>query len=631
MIGYSWLLLALPLAGLLLNTFAGRWYGKTLAGLVAAGAVGVAFLVAVLMGPDVYGHHDHHDEPVGHVLHLWDWISLGALQVPLALLLDPLSLTLTLVVTGVGFLIHLYAMSYMADDPRFHRFFVYLNFFILAMLLLVLGDSFVTLFIGWEGVGLASYLLIGFWFDREDELYGSYADCGKKAFVVNRIGDVGLILAMGLIWTTVGTLNFQEAAQALATRPAAPTVLICLLLLWAVAGKSAQFPLYVWLPDAMAGPTPVSALIHAATMVTAGIYLMARTHGLWELAPVAGTIAAWVGVGTAFMAATMAMVQMDLKKVLAYSTISQLGYMVLGAGVGAFSLAVFHLVTHAFFKALLFLSAGSVQHATHELDMRKLGGLRLKMPHTARNFLVGSLALAGIPPLAGFFSKDGILLFAFQHHILLYALGLATALATAIYIFRAYYLTFMGKPRDAHVDAHVHESGRLMLIPLWLLSALAVLGGVLNLPRVLTLEHALAPVVGKLEPPGASLEISLLVVSAVVAVGGARLTWSAYHRRTAWVDSVRATLKPLAKLAQQRWYVDALYDQQLLRSSHRLSRWLTTAVDRQGIDRAVNWSAETVLAWSRHLRRLNDGLVPTYAFSVFVGAALMVAYFWFAS
>ena len=630
MIGYSaaWLLLALPLAGLLLNTFAGRLYGKTLTGLLASGTVGAAFLIAALMAPGIYGHHG---EIAGHVLHLWDWISLGELRVPLALLIDPLSLTLTLVVTGVGFLIHLYAMGYMADDERFARFFIYLNFFILAMLLLVLGDSFVTLFIGWEGVGLASYLLIGFWFDREDELYGSYADCGKKAFVVNRIGDVGLILAMGLIWTTVGTLNFEGAFHALGTTAEAPIVLICLLLLLAVAGKSAQFPLYVWLPDAMAGPTPVSALIHAATMVTAGIYLMARTHVLWELAPVAGTIAAWVGVGTAFIAATMAMVQTDLKKVLAYSTISQLGYMVLGAGVGAFAMAIFHLVTHAFFKALLFLSAGSVQHATHELDMRKLGGLQLKMPHTARNFLVGSLALAGIPPLAGFFSKDGILMFAFQHNILMYALGLATALATAIYIFRAYYLTFMGKPRDAHVNSHVHESGRLILAPLWILSALTVLGGALNLPFVMTLEHALAPVVGELDPPSAQLEILLLVVSAVIAIGGAQLAWSAYHRRTAWVDSIQATFKPLAQLAQQRWYVDAVYDRQLLRGSHMLSQWLSAAVDQQVIDRAVNWSAETVLTWSRHLRRLNDGLVPTYAFSVFVGAALTVAYFWIAS
>lgn len=629
MIGYSaaWLLLALPLAGLLLNTFAGREFGKSLSGVIASGVVGAAFLVAALMAPSVYNQHAQHEATV---LHLWDWISMGDLQVPLALLIDPLSLTMSLVVTGVGFLIHIYAIGYMERDERFTRFFIYLNFFILAMLLLVLGDNFATLFIGWEGVGLASYLLIGFWFDRQDEMYGSYADCGKKAFVVNRIGDVGLILAMGLIWTTVGTLNFEGAFHALKSAPGAPVVLICLLLLVAVAGKSAQFPLYIWLPDAMAGPTPVSALIHAATMVTAGIYLMARTHVLWEMAPAAGTVAAWIGVGTAFVAATMAMVQTDLKKVLAYSTISQLGYMVLGAGVGAFALAIFHLVTHAFFKALLFLSAGSVQHATHELDMRKLGGLRIKMPHTARNFLIGSLALAGIPPLAGFFSKDGILLYAFQHNILLYALGLVTALATAIYIFRAYFLTFMGNPRDADVDSHVHESGRLILLPLWILSALSILGGALNLPFVLTLEHALGPVVGELHAPGAQLEIILLAVSAVVAIGGTRLAWSAYRRRTAWVDSIRATLKPLGKLAQHRWYLDDLYDGQVLPGTHGLSQWLATYVDQRTIDHLVNWSSETAMAWSRSLRRLNNGMVPTYAFSVFVGAALMLTYFWLA-
>lgn len=627
MIGYSaaWLLLALPLAGLLLNTFSGGRYGKQLTGFIAAGVVGAAFLIAALMAPTIYDRHADH---VGNVLHLWNWISVGDLQVPLALLIDPLSLTISLVVTGVGFLIHVYAIGYMKDDERFTRFFVYLNFFILTMLLLVLGDNFVTLFIGWEGVGLASYLLIGFWFDRKDEMYGSYADCGKKAFIVNRIGDVGLILAMGLIWTTVGTLNFEGAFQALEATSSAPVILICLLLLVAVAGKSAQFPLYVWLPDAMAGPTPVSALIHAATMVTAGVYLMARTHVLWEMAPTAGAIAAWVGVGTAFIAATMAMVQTDLKKVLAYSTISQLGYMVLGAGIGAFALAIFHLATHAFFKALLFLSAGSVQHATQELDMRKLGGLRIKMPHTARNFLIGSLALAGIPPLAGFFSKDGILLYAFQHNALLYAVGLVTALVTAIYIFRAYYLTFMGQPRDADVDSHVHESGRYMLIPLWALSALTILGGVLNLPFVLTLEHALSPVLGELHPPGVQLEVSLLVVSAIVAIGGARLAWSAYQRRTAWVDTIRATLKPLGKLAQQRWYLDELYDGQILPGTQMLSQWLASSVDQGAIDRLVNWSAETGMAWSRRLRRLNDGLVPTYAFSVFVGAALLLTYFW---
>lgn len=619
---WSWLFLALPLAGTLLNGAVGRRARGAWPGWIASAAVGLAFVTALLMAPSVFRDHGHAD-----TLHLWHWIAIGDLQVPMALLIDPLSLTLVLVVTGVGFLIHVYAIGYMAGDARFARFFLYLNFFVLAMLVLVLGDGFATLFIGWEGVGLASYLLIGFWFDRADDLYGAYADCGKKAFIVNRIGDVGLLLAMCLIWTSLGTLTFADAFAGLASNAGVPATLICLLLLLAVAGKSAQFPLYVWLPDAMAGPTPVSALIHAATMVTAGIYLMARTNPLWSLAPDAGAVAAWIGVGTAFVAGSMALVQNDLKKVLAYSTISQLGYMVLGAGIGAYAMAIFHLITHAFFKALLFLSAGSVQHATHELDMRQLGGLQGKMPTTARAFLIGSLALAGVPPLAGFFSKDGILLYAFQRNLLLYVVGLAAALMTAVYVFRAYFLTFRGRPRDENVQAH--ESPGLLLAPLWILSALAVAGGALNLPFVLTLEKALEAVLGHAEAPNAQLEVSLLIVSGAVAGAGIWLVRSAY-RRAAWIDSIRATLKPFVKLAYQRWYLDALYERHALRGLHALSQWLAQVFDQRLIDHAVNRAAQATMAWSRAARRLNDGMVPTYAFSLFLGAALLATYFWLA-
>lgn len=621
----SWLFLALPLAGLLINLAGSRVLGRTLPGVVASGAIGLSFLAALLMAPGVFGAHASVTIP------LWSWIAIGDFQVPMALLIDPLSMTMVLIVTGVGFLIHVYAIGYMEGDERFTRFFIYLNFFVLAMLLLVLGDGFVTLFIGWEGVGLASYLLIGFWFDREDEMYGSYADCGKKAFIVNRIGDVGLILAMCLIWTTLGSLTFADVFAGAAQGAAAPMTLICLLLLLAVAGKSAQFPLYVWLPDAMAGPTPVSALIHAATMVTAGIYLMARTHVLWELAPAASTAAAWVGVGTAFIAGLMALVQNDLKKVLAYSTISQLGYMVLGAGVGAFAMAIFHLATHAFFKALLFLSAGSVQHATHELDMRRLGGLREKMPQTARTFLIGTWALAGLPPLAGFFSKDSILLFTFMHNPLLYVLGLITAMVTALYIFRAYIRTFRGRPRDAQIHAQAHESGRTIRVPLWILSFLAAVGGVLNLPFVLTLEHALDPVLGHLPAPDPQLEISLLAVSTLIAVFSMWLAWTTFHRKATWTDSMRATMKPLGKLARQHWYIDHFYDRSLVPGTHALGQWLATAIDQQVVDALVNRLASITFAWSRAARRLNDGLVPTYAFSLFLGATLIVAYFWLAA
>ncbi|MCY3660547.1 MAG: NADH-quinone oxidoreductase subunit L [Caldilineaceae bacterium] len=625
MISLAWLLLLLPLAGMLINLVLGRVIGRRATAVVASGTVGVAFLLALSMAPAVFGNHDHH----GTTVHLWNWIDMGSLHVPMALLVDPLSLTMVLVVTGVGFLIHVYAIGYMEGDEHFNRFFLYLNLFILAMLLLVLGDSFLTLFIGWEGVGLASFLLIGFWFDRKDDLYGSFADCGKKAFIVNRIGDVGMILAMALIWSIVGSLEFNEVFHALEAGIAIPATAVCMLLLLAVAGKSAQFPLYVWLPDAMAGPTPVSALIHAATMVTAGIYLMARTHAFWELSAPASTTAAWVGVGTAFVAGTMALVQHDLKKVLAYSTVSQLGYMVLGAATGAFALAIFHLVTHAFFKALLFLSAGSVQHATHELDMRKLGGLQQKMPGTARCFLIGVLALAGIPIFSGFFSKDAILLSAFGKSPLLYAVGLITALITAVYAFRAWWLTFNGTPRDQEIHSHAHESGALMMVPLWILAGLATVGGALNLPVLLTLEHALEGVLGHHAPPPLQLEISLLAVSAVVAVAGWWLIRSTY-RHAGWIDSVKATMKPLTKTAQSRWYLDALYDDGLVPALHAASRWFAQVVDQMLIDGIVNGSARLAMNLSRQARRVNNGQVPTYALSLFVGATILVVVFWLA-
>ncbi|MCE2466803.1 MAG: NADH-quinone oxidoreductase subunit L [Caldilineaceae bacterium] len=625
MISLAWLLLLLPLAGMLINLVLGRVIGRRATAVVASGTVGVAFLLALSMAPAVFGSQDHHDATV----HLWNWIDMGSLHVPMALLVDPLSLAMVLVVTGVGFLIHVYAIGYMEGDERFNRFFLYLNLFILAMLLLVLGDSFLTLFIGWEGVGLASFLLIGFWFDRKDDLYGSFADCGKKAFIVNRIGDVGMILAMALIWSTVGSLEFNEVFHELEAGIAVPATAVCLLLLLAVAGKSAQFPLYVWLPDAMAGPTPVSALIHAATMVTAGIYLMARTHAFWELSATASTTAAWIGVGTAFVAGTMALIQHDLKKVLAYSTVSQLGYMVLGAATGAFALAIFHLITHAFFKALLFLSAGSVQHATHELDMRKLGGLDQKMPGTAHCFQIGVLALAGIPIFSGFFSKDAILLSAFGKSPLLYAVGLITALITALYAFRAWWLTFKGTPRDQEIHSHVHESGALMMVPLWILAGLATVGGALNLPVLLTLEHALEGVLGHHTPPPLQLEISLLAVSAVVAVTGWWLIRSTYHH-AGWIDSVKATMKPLRKVAGNRWYLDTLYDDGLVPALHATSQWFTNAVDQTLIDGIVNGSARLAMNISRLARRINNGQVPTYALSLFVGATVLVVVFWLA-
>ena len=465
MIEFAWLLFAFPAAGALINILVGHLLGKRLNGLLATAAVAASFVVTVLIWLQMNGLPAEERQVT---VHLWDWITIGSFHVNAALLIDPLSVTMCLVITGVGSLIHLYSTSYMEHDERVQRFFIYLNFFIFAMLILVLSDSFLGMFVGWEGVGLASFLLIGFWFDKRDDSYGWYADAGKKAFIVNRVGDFGVILAIMAIWTSLGSVTYLqvfEHAEAGGLTVALAN-LICFLLLLGATGKSAQLPLYVWLPDAMAGPTPVSALIHAATMVTAGIYMIARTQVLWHIATSASEVAAWIGALTGLLAATIALTQTDLKKILAYSTVSQLGFMMLGVGVGAYNGAIFHLVTHAFFKACLFLGAGSVMHALHgELYIRKMGGLRDKMPATFRTFAVAALALAGFPLLSGFFSKDAILAGALAHNPALYLIGLFTALLTAFYSGRMVILPFFGKPRDQHLYDHAHESSAIRTRP----------------------------------------------------------------------------------------------------------------------------------------------------------------------
>jgi NADH-quinone oxidoreductase subunit L len=564
--------------------------------------------------------------------HLWDWMTIGEFHVAAALLLDPLSITMSLVVTGVGALIHLYATSYMEHDERFQRFFIYLNFFIFAMLLLVLSDSFVGMFVGWEGVGLASFLLIGFWFDREDEMYGSYAECGKKAFLVNRVGDFGMIVAMLALWSALGTLTFTElfehAEHGLSVGLAN---FVCLMLLLGAAGKSAQIPLYVWLPDAMAGPTPVSALIHAATMVTAGIYMIARTHSLWHMAATASELAAWIGGLTALLAATIALVQTDLKKILAYSTVSQLGYMMLGVGVAAYGASIFHLVTHAFFKALLFLAAGSVMHALHDvLDIRRMGGLRDKMPATFRTFLIGAAALAGIPPLSGFFSKDSILAAALAHNPGLYAIGLFTALLTAFYSFRAVFLTFFGKPRDQYLYDHAHESPRAMTTPLWILAGLAVVGGLLNLPGALTLEHWLEPALGHHEGVNLTIELIAITLSVVIAAFGLLLAYARYLANERWAQAVTAPFRAFEHLAEHKWYVDEFYMAVLVNPLRALSHWFASAIDKQMIDGLVNGVGSVSLSMGERVRHLQNGAVPTYAMSIFIGVVAVVLYFAFA-
>jgi len=628
MLNLAWLLFALPAAGALINLLFGHRLNRQTIGAIASGAVILSFLMAVgiwitLLGLDA-------EERVVTV-HLWEWITIGTFHANAALLIDPLSVTMTLVVTGVGSLIHLYSMSYMEHDERFQRFFVYLNFFIFAMLILVLSDNFVGMFVGWEGVGLASYLLIGFWFEQRDDSYGYYADAGKKAFLVNRIGDFGMILAIAALWSTLGTVTFLEvfehAEEGLAVGTA---TVICLLLLLGASGKSAQIPLYVWLPDAMAGPTPVSALIHAATMVTAGIYMIARTYPLWHIGEAAAATAAWIGGLTALLAASIALVQVDLKKILAYSTISQLGYMMLGVGVGAYGAAIFHLVTHAFFKALLFLAAGSVMHALHgELDIRKMGGLREKMPTTFRTFAIGAAALAGTPLLSGFFSKDAILAATMAHNPVLYVIGIFVALLTAFYSARAVFMPFFGQPRDRHLYDHAHESPALMTVPLWILAGFSIIAGLFNLPYLLTLEHWLEPALGHHEAPVLAIELAAFVLSILAWGAGLVLAHGLYMGNKAWAKQLVEPFKPLQPLVEHKWYIDEIYTTIIVNPLREVANWFAKSVDKIGIDGIVNGVGKLSLQAGEQVRYLQNGAVPTYALSILVGVAVVVAYFVF--
>ncbi len=628
MLNLAWLLFAFPAAGLLINLLIGHRLSRKIIGGLASGMVILSFLVAVGLWITLLGLHG--EERIV-TIHLWDWITIGSFQANAALLIDPLSVTMSLVVTGVGALIHLYSMSYMEHDERFQRFFIYLNFFIFAMLILVLSDNFVGMFVGWEGVGLASFLLIGFWFDRRDDSYGWYADAGKKAFLVNRIGDFGMILAIAAIWSSLGTVTFLNVFAGAEGGLAVGTAnLICLLLLLGAAGKSAQIPLYIWLPNAMAGPTPVSALIHAATMVTAGIYMIARTHALWHIAENASLVAAWIGGLTALLAATIALVQVDLKKILAYSTISQLGYMMLAVGVGAYGAAIFHLVTHAFFKALLFLAAGSVMHATDgELDIRKMGGLRDKMPTTFWTFLIGAAALAGLPLMSGFFSKDAILVATLAHNPILYIVGLFTALLTAFYSGRALFVPFFGKPRNKHLYDHAHESPALMTIPLWILAALSLLGGLLNLPLVLTLDHWLAPAIGEHIEPAAWIELTGIVLSIIIAIFGVLMAYARYVGNEGWATRLTEPFKALAPYAEHKWYVDEFYNMAIIKPILVASEWFAGTMDRLGIDAIVNGAGSLSMRVGEYARRLQNGAVPTYALSILIGVVVVVAYFVF--
>ncbi len=629
MLDYAWLMLVFPALGTLIIALFGRRLGKRIVSWLAPGMVLLSFGVAVAVFATMLGMPA---EERRHEVMLWQWMATGTFRVDVALLLDQLSVTMALVVTGIGFLIHVYSVGYMHDDERFGRYFAFLNFFILMMLTLVLANNYLLLYVGWEGVGLASYLLIGFWFEKP-----SAADAGKKAFIVNRIGDFGLALAIMFIWTTLGTLQFTQVfarAPEVWGAGAAIATTITMLMLLAATGKSAQIPLYVWLPDAMEGPTPVSALIHAATMVTAGVYLVARSAVLFGLSPTASSWVAWIGVLTALFAATIAVTQTDLKRILAYSTISQLGYMFLGVGVGGYAAGIFHLATHAFFKALLFLAAGSVMHALHgELDIRKMGNLRAKLPTTYWTYAVGAAALAGIPLFSGFFSKDHILWYAWLKSPALWAIGLATAGLTAFYSFRTVFVPFWGQERDRKLFSHAHESPRVMTVPLIILAVGAVLAGYIGLPQLSLIDGWLEPVFKAGEKAAeeaahgsVALEFALLAVSALVALGGAYLAYRAYVVDTDIPKRVRTSLGWFARLVENKYYVDEAYNMIVVQPLRDLAGWLARAFDQGGIDGVVNGLAG-VTGWvGAQARRLQTGLVGLYALSILLGAVVLVAW-----
>ncbi len=620
MIDFLWLVIALPLAGAVLLHFFGRYLKEPLAGWLASAAIGGSFLVALTAALRFFAGNGEAETVL-----LWDW--MPAIGARMELLWDPLAALMTLVVTGVGALIHIFAIGYMAGDERFSRFFTYLNLFAASMLTLVLAGNYAMLFLGWELVGLCSYLLIGFWFRRP-----SAAGAAKKAFVVNRIGDFGFMVGLMLVFTTFGTLSytgiFEAAGEELTTGLATA---IGLLFLVGAAGKSAQIPLYVWLPDAMEGPTPVSALIHAATMVTAGVYLVARSAPIFDLAPAAQVTVATVGALTALWAATIAMAQRDVKKVLAYSTISQLGYMFLAVGATAYVAGIFHLMTHAFFKALLFLAAGSVIHAMGgEQDMDKMGGLFKKMPVTATTMGIATLAIAGIPPLAGFWSKDEILGAAFARggwYSVLWIIGLITALLTAFYMTRQWVLVFLGEPRWEE-GVTPHESPRVMTVPLVTLAGLSVVGGLVNTPFRTALEHFLEPAFElvrlQLPPEGIGTFLILAGLSVLAAIAGIVAAWLAYRRPASQWRAFEQGLDPLWSAWEAAYRVDDLYGRVLVAPGKRAATAAAFGVDLSVIDGAGNGVGVVIRRLGDWIRPLQTGYVRNYAALFLAGTVLVV-------
>jgi NADH-quinone oxidoreductase subunit L len=630
MLDLIWLIPALPLLGFLINVVFGRILGEPKSGALAALMVGGSFVVTAAVFLDLISKpmEERH-----HVLTAFSWVPVGSLHVDLAFLADPLSITMALFVTGIGTLIHLYAIGYMHGDPKFSKFFIYLNLFVFSMLMLVMGENLLVTFLGWEGVGTCSYFLISFWHTRE-----SAATAGKKAFVTNRVGDWGVMMGMFLAFGATGTLSYagiNHAAESGAISGVTATA-IGLMLFIGACGKSAQLPLYIWLPDAMEGPTPVSALIHAATMVTAGVFLMTRVNPVLSIAyDWAPTIIAVVGVATALFAATIAVAQTDIKKVLAYSTVSQLGFMFLAVGSGAYVAAIFHMVTHAFFKALLFLGSGSVIHGMHhEQDMRKMGALRKLMPITAFTFIIGWLAIAGVPPFAGFWSKDEILLYAFAKSPILYVVGMITALLTAYYMTRQVIMVFFGEARwsdhsdehGAHGDFKPHESPKIMLLPLVVLAGLSVVGGAMQLPFTKDLhflEKWLEPVIEFGEADihdtwAYDNKYILLLIAVIVAVSGILASVAVYAKKK---------IQPIEPaLLADGWKYDKGITAFMGGPGRRAFDGVAWA-DRKIVDGAVNGVGRLVQGAGGFLRRTQTGAVRTYAAAVGLGVVALLVWF----
>lgn len=633
---YAPLIVGLPLAGALILLFFGRRIGRW-AGWLASGTIGVAFVLGVLtflalVAEPAHGDHvriagDLPDKLAGRVdrIHLFDWIGVADFRIGIDLLVDQLAIVMVLVVTGVGALIHVYSIGYMRNDPRYPRFFAYLNLFAASMLLLVLADNLLLLYVGWEGVGLCSYLLIGFWFEKR-----SAANAAKKAFIVNRIGDFSFLLGIFVLAGALGTLSLGQVNAEAGALGAGIATTASLLLFGGATGKSAQVPLYVWLPDAMEGPTPVSALIHAATMVTAGVYMVARLSPVFEAS--GGTalmVVGWIGALTALWAALMAATEYDIKRVLAYSTISQLGYMFLAHGVQAYSAGIFHLVTHAFFKALMFLGAGAVMHAlAGETDMRRMGGLRTRLPITGWTFIAGWLAICGIVPFAGFWSKDAILAAAWaEGRYALWAVGVATALLTAFYMSRLYFRVFEGRSNVA-ADAHPHDAPPTMAFALIPLALLSVVAGALNLPNLLTLEHFLEPVVGESHVPEGVIPWVLGGIALAVAAVGILLARYLYlspygvERRADWE---RRFAFPIG-LARNKFYVDEIYGRGIVLPAKAVAAYSADVVDARWIDGFVTGTGKLLAVLSEGGRRLQSGYVRSYAAIFLLGVVVVVSF-----